>query len=244
MHTHVVPELLYIEEISGCHVVEDKEYQLSGGDLIIVPPATYHSIRLQPGSTYKRYNICFSPEILANIDTRKIYQNIKVINCTGNSVISGIFRKFDYYADILEEEKFIDMTQMLIREIFYNLSVYDGTLDIDPSFLSPMLSQAIDYINKHLYDIESVTEISSSLFITDSYLYEIFKNQLKTSPKKYINSKRLHAARREIILGARPSDACNTVGFHDYAAFYRSYNRFFGHSPSQEKNFGWSYEKY
>ena len=244
MHTHIVPEILYIEEATGCHVVEDKEYPLNGCDLIIVPPATYHSIRLQPGTTYKRYNICFSPQILNNIDTLKIYQNIKVINCSGNSVISGIFKKFDYYASILNEEQFTDMVQMLIKELFYNLSVSDGTLDIDPNFLSPILSRATDYINKHLYDIESVSEISESLFITESYLYEIFKKQLKTSPKKYINSKRLHAARREIILGARPTDACNTVGFHDYASFYRSYTRFFGHSPSQEKNFGWSYEKF
>jgi len=119
-----------------------------------------------------------------------------------------------------------------------------ATIEIPADIIGKTLNEAIDYINKHLYDIESVTEISSSLFITDSYLYEIFKNQLKTSPKKYINSKRLHAARREIILGARPSDACNTVGFHDYASFYRSYTRFFGHSPSQEKNYGWSYEKF
>lgn len=244
IHTHDVPELFYIVEVSGCHIIEDKEYRLSGGDLIIVPPATYHSIKLSPGSTYERYNICFEPEILGDIDVDKIYKNISVINCAGHSRLPDIFKKTDFYAKCLSQNDFSDMVKLVIKEIFCNLSVYDGTFDIEPKYLSPILSKAIEYINKNLYSIESVSEVSESLYIAESYLFKIFRTQLKTSPKKYILSKRLHSAKKEIILGAKPTEVFSKIGFNDYASFYRSYLNFFGHSPSQEKYFGFTNEKF
>jgi len=244
LHTHEVPELLYIVEADGCHIIEDKEYNLKSGDLIIVPPATHHNMRLKKWSTYERYDICFEPALLEGMDIDRIYNNIKVINCAEQSIISDIFKKSDYYSSALSENDFTQVAQMLIKEIFYNLISYDSSHNTEPNFLSPILSKAIEYINKNLFEIKSVTEISNALFITDSYLLKIFSTQLKTSPKKYLISKRLHAARKEILLGAKPTQIFLKVGFSDYSSFYRSYVNFFGHSPSMEKYYGFSSEKY
>lgn len=244
LHTHEVPELIYILEADGCHIIEDKEYKLKSGDLIIVPPATHHSMRLKKDSSYERYDICFEPSLLEGMDIDSIYNNIKVINCAEHSIISDIFKKSDYYSSALSENDFTEVAQMLIKEIFYNLISYDSSHNIEPNFLSPILSKAIEYINKNLFEIKSVTEISDALYITESYLLKIFNTQLKTSPKKYLISKRLHAARKEILLGAKPTQVFLKIGFSDYSSFYRSYTNFFGHSPSMEKYYGFSNEKY
>ncbi len=243
-HTHEVPELLYIVEADGCHIIEEKEYPLKPGDLIVVPPATYHCIKLYSNAPYERYNICFDPAILNTIDVNRVYQKIKVMNCIGHHTIADIFPKTDYYSNCLSAENFVDMAQMLIKEIFYNLSIYNGPSHEKAYVLNPILADALDYINKNLYTLTSVSEISQKLFVTEGYLYEIFKARLQISPKKYITAKRLHAARRKIAQGARPTDVYETVGFHDYTSFYRNYTRFFGHSPSQEKDFGFSNEKF
>lgn len=96
----------------------------------------------------------------------------------------------------------------------------------------------------HLFTIRSISEISDSLFITESYLYEIFKSPLHISPKKYITAKRLLTAKREPDLGAAPTRIYQKTGFSSYAAFYRSYTAFFGHAPSKEKLETFSGRKY
>lgn len=244
LHTHEVPELLYIIEANGSHIIEDREYPLKKNDLVIVPPASYHQIKLNSPSPYERYNICFDPEILKNIDIDSIYKKIEVINCANHKIISDIFKKTDYYSKVLNPKDFKDMTQMLIREIFYNLSVYDGLSNTEAIVLSPLLSEALTFINENLFTLKSISEISRKLYITDGHLFEIFKSQLKITPKNYINSKRLHTARQEISMGAKPTEVYERVGFNDYTSFYRNYVRFFGHSPSQEKLYGFSNEKF
>ncbi len=244
LHTHEVPELLYILETDGSHIIEDREYPLKKGDLIIVPPASYHQIKLHSPSPYERYNICFDPSILGSFDLASIYRKIEVINCSNHKIISDIFKKMDYYSKILNDNDFEDIVKILIKEIFYNLRVYDGISSAEANVLSPILSEALHFINENLFTLKSVSEISRHLYITEGHLFEIFKAQLKITPKKYINSKRLHAARQEIAMGAKPTEVFEKVGFNDYTSFYRNYVRFFGHAPSREKEYGFSNEKF
>lgn len=244
LHTHEGAELIYIVEADGCHIAEDKEYKLKGRDLVVVPPGTYHGIKLYSKSVYERYNICFEPSLLEDIDVNGVFNKITVINCAEYSMIADLFKKTDYYSKKLNEKDFNNILKLVIKEIFYNLSIYDGSFDNESRFLNPILSKAIDYINKHLFEIKSLKDICSELYISQSYLFKIFDEQLKMSPKKYIDSKRLHIARKEIELGAKPTLVYEKYGFNSYTSFYRSYTAFFKHPPSQEKYYGFSNEKF
>ena len=115
------------------------------------------------------------------------------------------------------------------------LGLYENAYTDGLPFRNPMLTKAIAYIRGNLFTICSISEISDSLFITESYLFEIFKKTLHNSPKKYITAKRLLTAKRELDLGAAPTQIYLKMGFSGYAAFYRSYTAFFGHAPSKEK---------
>ena len=236
-HVHLMPELLYILKGNLSHVVEDREYRLVKGDLVIIPPMRYHQLKILSSPTeYERYNILFPLEILHGIDTQRIFREIEVIHCSDHGIISDGFKKLDYYAENLPDDAFRDIVTMLLREIFHNLSIYDGTHNIEPSFLSPILSKALTYINDNLFTIQSISEISQNLFITDSYLFDVFKSQLKTTPKRYITMKRLLVAQNAIQLGKKPTEIYSDCGFSDYTSFYRSYVHYFGHAPSQEQD--------
>ena len=149
VHTHDVPELIFIKQIDGCHVIEDREYPLSGMDLIIVPPAACHSIKLYSSSPYERYDICFDPGLPGNAFDR-IYNSMTVVNCAQNSIISDIFRKADRYAEMFSEDDFENISKLLITEIFYNLTVLDRVYSINPTIVSPILSKALEYINQYI----------------------------------------------------------------------------------------------
>ena len=78
-------------------------------------------------------------------------------------------------------------------------------------------------------------KLADKFFVTESYVFQLFKKELKITPKKYINDKRLLKAQSLILSGVLPTSAYLTVGFNDYAAFYRAYVKFFGCAPSKEK---------
>ena len=234
-HVHLCPEILYIIKGNLNHVIEDREYHLVKGDLVLIPPMRYHRLKLLPTTTeYERYNLLFPMELLNGISTDQIFRDIEVIHCSEHGIIADGFKKLDYYFEHLPEDAFHDVTVMFLRELFYNLSIYNGTNSSTPNVLSPMLTKALAYINENLFTIQSISEVSQSLFITDSYLFNVFKSQLKTSPKKYITLKRLLAAQNAIQLGKKPTEIYSDYGFSDYTSFYRSYVQHFGHSPSKE----------
>ena len=243
LHTHDTPELLFIKQIDGCHIVEDREYPLSGMDLIIVPPAVHHGIKLYSDSPYERYDICFDPGFpVGKFD--RIYNTVTVLNCAENRIINEIFRKADYYAEVFSREEFENVSKLLITEVFYNILTLDRSDSISPVISNPILSKAVEYINQNIFTISSVSEISDALYVTESYIFGIFKKHLHTSPKKYINAKRLHAARSAISMGEKPTEVFSRSGFGDYTSFYRSYVKFFGHSPSHENEAPFNGEKH
>ncbi len=233
-HTHDYIELTYVLEADGYHNPEDREYKLRKHDLVITAPYTFHRMKLKNGSVYERDNLVINNSFLENINVSEIETKINVINCISLPRITDIFKKLDYYRKNLDDKSFEDISIMLVKEIFYNLSILNSDFASTPSYPNLILTKAIDFINTNLFDIKSVSDISRELFVTDSYLYEIFKKHLKTSPKKYINSKRLYIAKNEISLGRKPTEVFSKVGFSDYTSFYRNYTALFGYPPSKE----------
>ncbi len=243
-HTHDIIELLYLVKAEGYYFAEDQQYKLRSGTLIITPPSTYHRLSLSDYKIYERYNFCFNQNFIDAMDVNKIFEKIKVIHCSEQSNISQIFKRADYYHQNLTRKEFRDLSQHLAKEIFYNLVIYGNSHDADPGSVSPILSEAIEYINNNLYTIKNVSEVSNHVHVTDCYLFEIFRKHLKTSPKKYINTKRLHAAKNELLLGVKPIDVYLKVGFNNYTTFYKSFYNFFNCAPSEAKDIKFSNEMY
>lgn len=233
-HTHSFPEITYIVEGYGYHITENTEYELKQNTLILTPPGVHHKIKVDPDKIYDRFYLGIDHVLLEDMDIENIYKNIEVIDCSNNPDIPDIFRRADRYADKFDEEIYYNIAKCLVKELFYNLGIFENIKNVKSRSIHPILLKATEYINCNLLTIGSVKEISDSLFITERYLYELFKNELSTSPKKYINEKRLHFARQEILNGEKPGDVYFKAGFSDYSTFYRSYKKEFGNSPSKE----------
>ena len=234
LHTHSVSELMFFVKGKADQMVEDRIYELHKNDLVYVRPTVHHRVDPDLSVDYERYVLMFDPEIIKDIPHTEIFEKSAVINCSGERVITEIFKKFDYYCENFGGDDFYQLAKMLLREIFYNLSLSADRENSFATSFSPLLSRALQYINANLYTIKKVSEISDSMHITESYLYSIFRQQLRTTPKKYINDKRLLAAQKAIMLGRRPTEVCEEFGFNEYSTFYRSFVSLFGYPPSQK----------
>ena len=234
LHAHNQYEMILFLKGNASHVVEDRKYKLSKNDLIVIKPSTYHFIQIDQDCDYERFDVIFTENSSKKHIFDRVLDKLEIVNISSNPIALEIFSKLDFYHQKLSEKEFHEVACLLIKELFYNLSLFNDKVK-HPTTLSPILSQALNYINDNLTTIKDISEISSSVFVTPSYLFRMFKNELKTSPKQYILEKRLLLAQNLILMGKSATATCEQSGFNDYSNFYKNYVKYFGRSPSSEK---------
>ena len=116
--------------------------------------------------------------------------------------------------------------------MFFNIKIIKNERSYGSGELSNLLQNALNLINNDLFKINSISEIANKLFVSETYLYKIFKKELKVTPKQYINEKKLLAAQNMILLGRKPTYVYKICGFTDYSSFYRNYLKLFKTPPS------------
>ena len=181
MHAHNMYELLYLVNGDATLVIEDRKYKLKIGDLILIRPSKYHFIQIDSSVDYERYDILFDEKALGISQTAMISIDTEVINLSGNTIADDIFRKTDYYFSKLARNDFISVITLHLKEIFFNLSINQSYCATEYSVIHPLLSDVLQYINSNLFRIKGVKEIASTLFVTESYIFRLFKSELKNS---------------------------------------------------------------
>lgn len=232
-HSHNAYELLYFINGDATYVIEDKKYKLSSGDLIITRPSTYHFIQIDSGAEYERHDLLFDHKRLG-INMHALPTGLDVVNIRSGDVISEIFNKFGFYAEKFDDTFFCEIAKLLIQETVYNLSLVENRNETDFSVINPILSRALAYIGENLFTVKDISEVAGAVFVTESYLFRLFKQELFKTPKKYIIEKRLLWAQEQLRKGKRPTEIAEESGFDDYTTFYRNYTELFGKKPSEE----------
>lgn len=231
MHIHNKYELIYFQDGNATHVIEDRKYKLRKGDLILVRPFEYHFIQIDASSRYERYDILFDASRHKIDGLTLLPDGVDVINIEDNKLAQDIFHKCDLYYQNCDEALFSKALYHLLSELFINIHLFSHSFSGKTEAFSPLISKGLQYINERLCEIEDISEITSQLYISDSYFFRLFKKELHCTPKRYICEKRLLMAHKFLSSGEKPADIYEKCGFKDYSTFYRNYIAFFGHSP-------------
>lgn len=235
MHSHNTYELLYFEKGEATYVIENRKYRLHKNDLVFIRPLKYHYIEITSNSEYARYNVTFAPSFLEGNTDISIPNALEVVNCPQNGILSELFKRMDYYRSAFNETAFYNLLPSLLTELLYNLSLSVDNAKNAPFQTSTFLTEALEYINDNLFTIKTIKEVSEHFFVSEQYFFKQFQTQLKITPKKYINDKRLLHAQQMIQQGKKPIEVFEQCGFESYAGFYKQYVKTFGRSPSKEK---------
>lgn len=235
MHSHNEYELLFLLSGDVTEVIEDRKYKLRKYDLVLIRPNNYHYIQVDSPEDYDRYVIYFEPTTLGIDNIQLLEESPEVWSCRHRPVIIELFKRLDYYQTMMDKETLKDMTCLLLKELIFNLSFTDSGDRPMLENVHPVVSKALAEINANLLTIKNVSHIAEKLYVTESYLYRIFKQELKTTPYKYITEKRLQIAHSMLAQGIPPTLVYRECGFNDYTSFYRSYVKQFGHSPSNSR---------
>ena len=238
MHTHNAYELIFFVDGDASHVIEDRKYKLKKGDLILIRPLSYHFIQIEGKAKYERYNILFDPEQHGVKGIELIPDGLEVVNLEGNPLAEDIFHRCDIYRQRCSEEAFLALLPHLLSELFYNIHAFlNPSNTSEGAQISPIISDLLQYVNKNLCSPIDIGDIASNLFVSESYIFRLFKKELHQTPQKYIREKRLMMARKMLSEGERPTKVSTRCGFSDYTTFYRNYVNYFGCAPSNKDNF-------
>ena len=234
-HSHTLCELIFFKTGNISYSVDGRVYRLSRNTLVISRPFAVHSIVVDGSEPYERYDILFDLSSLPYDILKKLPDQLDVLNFEGRSSVAGLFGKLDfYYARLCGIERG-RMLSHIVEEILINAAIEAGENVAPVGQANEVVAAAVAYIEEHLTTLSGIDELCGELYITKSHLHHLFREHLGISPKKFITSKRLAMAQREILAGGRPTEVCVRCGFSDYSAFWRAYTARFGKNPSARR---------
>ena len=144
--------------------------------------------------------------------------------------INKLLTSNDYGCDLIEKSVFAELFVMIngiclsreTRPAEENISLYHSQVD-----------DILSYINNHIGQPLSLTELAAKFFISESYICRIFKSTTGTTVNKYITARRISIAKSFLAEGVSVTDVCVRCGFNDYSNFLKSFTKSVGISPKK-----------
>ena len=233
-HIHPCYEIMYFDGGDVGFTVEDRQYVMKKGDVLLIKPAQYHFGNRIFESPYRRYCMIFTKE-MSNVPelVDKIFSKGEKLSLGENSLFSKLLAAF---FEKLEKSAAhdVEFCKSMLTAILIALE------DANPSAESKLPSKLtnyqkiINFINTHVNSIHSVDDISEALFFSKSYIMHLFKSELQIGVMQYVRNKKILLAHIEISKGRKPTDVYHECGFSNYPTFYRAYLSYFGFSPKNK----------
>lgn len=244
LHHHDLYEILYIESGSVLYIIEDKQYVLNAGDMILISPTTLHKLDKTLTNSSTRVVLTFSESYARSYNTEnsdllkafKIANKRKMAKITFESGLKKAIEKYinmmldlqfskEYGDDLIYKLRFLQLMIIINKE-------YLQLTDEKAMFSSNHpLSDTIDYIDKNLDKKITIKDLADRLSLSESRMSHLFKEQADISIIKFINKKRLIRAKELIRKGVNISSIHTLVGFQDNTSFYRAFKKEYGITP-------------
>ena len=231
-HTHQDYEILYIVEGDAEYNVDGRSFRLRPHDIVFIPPARYHWLHLLSDAPYERYVFNFEARILPVEGQERLATLPTVMNAADTPRLSEcFFRLRDYYAAVSDGD-FHLLARSSLREILINMFYSASSGEVRRARRNPIIDRVISLIDGYPERDWDAASLSAELFLSKSYLQNLFSRYMDIGLKQYINSKKILYAQSLLQTGMRATDVCEACGFRDYSTFYRLFRKLTGISPA------------
>lgn len=230
LHSHDEYEIYMFLEGDTKYIVEEKNYTLSHGDVILIRKHEMHRAFHASNKHYKSFVLWINPQFFTQ-DEMTEFEEAFLENkfAPGNKISSETVRESGLYDAIMRLRKYMQsgeqndsvIIRSVVTEIVYlinKISSFEGTEAINKP-----VKKIINYINSHYTSEITLNTLCENFFISKYHLCRIFKDATGLTISEYIRQKRLthvESLRRE---GKSLTEASIEAGFGDYSSFYRAY---------------------
>jgi len=252
-HRHSRFELVLFESGSGLYVTGSGEWEIQAGDIFVFASNEQHCIvRADEGEELCFFNIQFEPRFLFEGGFSKEhtgfcfghasdFQNRLPRNHPSTLHIRDNIRKIEEECDrqkpeyeLMVRTLLFDSAVTLIRSLGY------GSREAEHYDRLAVMNRSIDYINRHLAEDMTLSEIAAVAGLSPNYFTARFKEAMGISLWEYVTERRVEAVM--VLIDRDPGqsmlDIANACGFHNTANFNKAFKKRTGMTPREYRRSG------
>lgn len=258
LHSHDFIEIAYVYSGEGVHVIENNEYETSGGDLYVINFNIKHGFfSSNDKNPIVVYNCIFTPEFLDG----SLIGNINFEDVASSFLLKSLFPSELYHVpDIkakdaqlrefgeLFDKMYTEYTQMkkgyyemlraytieMIVRIFRNIDIKSDKGSLKNKKL---VENALLYMKQNFQTDIKLEELAMQTFISKNYFSKIFKSVTGINFSTYLHQIRIEEACSLLkTTDMKVIDIAMQSGFNDIKFFYEVFKKITGRRPNEYRN--------
>ena len=262
MHKHNFIEIVYINSGSARHYMDDINYEVRKGDLIIVNYGVPHAFIPIDDSeeAFSTYDLLFTTELfeITGIDSYdfsalassylfySLFSDGESLNNSLNLIRSASKDFGELCSKIYEEytgrkSGFMNMIRayliQLITKIFREID--RKTTNTTTREQKEVVNKAIDYMKQNFNTPINLDNLVADIFFSKDYFRQLFKTTTGMSITDFIQKTRIDEASKLLLTTKRSVfDIAGDCGFMDIKFFYKTFKKITGKTPSEFRKEG------
>ncbi len=233
-------EICYLERGCQTYSTQGKEYELTGGDVFVTFPNELHSssnIKQLRGCLYWiQFNMESSNLLGLGKDDTEILKScllsipIRHYRISGQtaSLLTRAFKNFSSGTALTQI-----VAKALIIMFVYDLAAETVSI-VNPDEPSEEISRCLEYIENHIRENITVSDLADVVNFSESHLKLKFKREMGIPPRDYIINKKINAS-TEFLKTQSVTDTAYEFGFSSSQHYTRAFRNVIGMSPRDYK---------
>ena len=241
-HSHNAAELYYTLSALPDVLLNNTVSAVPAGTLIIIPPFCVHQLYHEVGKVYERYilsiNIQWLDSVFCHQKDAFVYlkESASPLLLTPKPSqypiwMQGFNRLISFPSVTVPESLscFFDLLSTL-NQMVDTLSV-NRPLPI--STTQKRINEIISYIQEHIYENLTVSDLAAHFYLHPDYLSRLFKKHAHISVNRYITLQKTATAQSLLRSGYTVAQVQEKLGYSSYAYFFKTFQKNTGLSPSR-----------
>lgn len=232
---HYFWELTFVDRGVLLTDIDNKHFELQQGNILFYAPYQYHNQYTTDTKSSSYLTVSFD----MNFYDYDLLSN-KVFSCDKDiyNLITSLMKELDLN-NIYSQELSLCYVKQLILKLLKNNNDNNlkSTCRLNQSINDNLLKDILHFIDNNLHTHITISTLCDEFNISSSKLHTIFKDNLNTSVKLYINQLKLKKS-KEIMseTGHTVSEIAFMLGFNSIHYFSNKFKKEFGFSPKEYIN--------
>lgn len=247
-HIHDAIEILYIKAGGYTAYLEDEEYNLFAGDLLLIRSGTIHHVVADAQKTHAYYVLKIRPELLRDLampqtegayalmlslsrPTSRCYWSAADLPASTKAGLSVLIR--DFYVDAPYNDITIKLAAgaILLGLLRTDTAKAEETAGKGRE-TDKIVYEVMAYVRRHYAEDISAQMLAVQFNLSYSYFSRVFKATVGRSFKEYVNNVRINHAERLLCSGNQSiGEIAQACGYSDVSYFIKVFRQMKGVSP-------------
>ncbi len=243
-HSHNAAELYFTLSDLPDVLLNDTVSAVPAGTLIIIPPFCVHQLYHESGKVYERYILSINTHWLDSVFCNKKDTFTYLKDSSKPILLSPKLSQREKW--MLELDKLLSLPSLISPEalscFFDLLSTLNQMVDtlsaennrqLPISATQKRINEMISYIQEHIYENLTVSDLAAHFYLHPDYLSRLFKKHAHISINRYIILQKIATAQTLLREGFAVAQVQEKLGYSSYAYFFKTFQKNTGLSPSK-----------